>query len=66
MFLGGSLLPDYYTEKINLFVAMGPAANLKHVEVPLFEKLAPFWWELQLLVLEVGAYDTANAGWWTE
>ena len=59
-------MPEYYKEKINLFVAMGPAANLKHVKVPLFEKLAPFWGILQLGVLKEGAYNLANANWWEE
>ena len=31
MFIGASLNPEYYKEKINLFIALAPAASTEHV-----------------------------------
>jgi|LauGreDrversion4_2_1035121.scaffolds.fasta_scaffold395444_2 hypothetical protein len=31
MFLAGSLMPDYFADKINLFVALAPAAATMHM-----------------------------------
>lgn len=60
------MLPEYYTEKVNLFVALGPVANLKNIEVGIYQTLAPFWRELQWLLLEKGLYNDADANWWEE
>ena len=35
MFIGLSLKADYYREKLNLFVALAPVANLSHTTSPL-------------------------------
>ena len=47
-------------------MALAPAANLAHVEVKGIHKLATFWREMQLAVLEMGAYDMFNANWLEE
>jgi pimeloyl-ACP methyl ester carboxylesterase len=31
VFAGASLMPDYYAEKVNLMVALGPVANVNHI-----------------------------------
>ena len=36
MFIAGSLNPNYFKEKLNLVVALAPAANFYHNEVPAF------------------------------
>ena len=41
MFLGASLNPDYFKEKINLFIALAPVANTAGIDAPLGKLLAP-------------------------
>ena len=64
MFMGASLMPEYYTEKVNLYVALAPAVDVNHVEVPFFQKLSKVWRELQLIVLKVGLFDLYDSNWW--
>ena len=59
-------MPDYYTEKVNLFVALAPAASVANVDVPFFQKLAPYWRELQWIVLKEKSFDLFNSNWWEE
>jgi hypothetical protein len=40
MFAGMSLIPDYYANKLNLFVALGPATRLKHTKSKFYRKMA--------------------------
>lgn len=63
MFLGASLDPDYFAEKVNLFVALGPATSLANVKVPVFQRTAASWRQMEYLVLKFGAYNLFNAGW---
>ena len=34
MFLGAALKPDYFKEKVNLFVALAPVASTAHITIP--------------------------------
>ena len=43
MFMGSALMPDYFKEKVNLFVAMGPVTNLYNIEVPAFRAMSSEW-----------------------
>lgn len=36
MFLGASLKPDYYKEKVNLFIALAPVASTANTTSPFF------------------------------
>ena len=40
-FLGASLNPDYFKEKVNLFIALAPVANTSHITSPIAKALAP-------------------------
>ena len=42
MFLGASLQPDYFKEKINLFIALAPVANTATVSSPFAKLFAPY------------------------
>lgn len=42
MFMGASLMPDYFKERVNVFVAMAPPVFLKNVDVP----IANYWKEI--------------------
>ena len=42
MFAGITLLPDFYKENINGFIALGPVTNLQHVNSTLLKKLVDF------------------------
>ena len=66
MFIGGSLLPEYYTAKINLMVGLGPVADTSNVEVPVLRKIASLWRELQVIILRAGLFDLYNSNWWQE
>ena len=66
MLMGASLSPYFFEQHVNLFVALAPAASLKHVEVPVFQKLAKTWRPLQMLTKKYGAFDMFNSNWWEE
>lgn len=34
VFAGASLMPDFYADKLNLFVALAPVASTHNIEVP--------------------------------
>ena len=40
MFLGASLNPEYFNEKVNLFVALGPVTTLNNIQVPALQALS--------------------------
>ena len=63
MFLAASLNPDYFNEKVNLFVALGPVTSLVNIEVPALRWLSNDWREVEYLALKFGAYDLMNFGW---
>ena len=41
MFLGASLNPEYFKEKINLFIALAPVASTANITSPIARALAP-------------------------
>jgi len=66
MLLGASLNPWYFSQTVNLFVALAPVAQLKHIEVPVFQKLAKFWRPIQFAAKKFGVFDMLNENWWEE
>lgn len=66
MFLGSALNPDYFNEKVNLFVALGPVTKLQNIEVPALRDSAAMWPEVEYLALKFGAYNLFDAGWLEE
>ena len=40
MVTGLSMLPDYFREKVNLFVALGPATRLKYTKSEMINSMA--------------------------
>lgn len=45
---------------------MAPVASLKHVEVPVFKKLAKLWRPIQIGAKKYGAFDLFNSNWYEE
>ena len=39
-FVGSSLLPEFFTNKINLYVALAPVARMDHTKVDIFTYLS--------------------------
>ena len=66
MFLGSSLNPEYFAEKVNLFVALGPVTSLNNIKVPALRALSHDWRQVEYLALKFGAYDLLNFGWLEE
>ena len=66
MFLGASLNPEYFNEKVNLFVALGPVTMLNNIEVPALRALSKDWREVEYLALKLKTYDLFNFGWLKE
>ena len=66
MFLGASLNPDYFSEKVNLFVALAPATSMYNSTATPFTSYAKDWPEIEYLTAKLGAYDMFNAGWMEE
>ena len=58
------MLPDYYAEKVNLFVALAPVASLNHTMSTAFIELAKNIDEVEhLLIDEYGMYDMFAPNW---
>ena len=66
MFLGASLDPDYFSKKVNLFVALGPATKMSNVKVDAFKDAAKIWRELEYLTTRFHAYNLFNFNWLEE
>ena len=66
MFLGASLDPEYFSEKVNLFVALGPATKMSNVKVDAFKDAAKIWRELEYLTTHFHAYNLFNFNWLEE
>ena len=56
-FLGASLLPEYYTSKINLFMALAPVASTANIPTPYLRFAAKFIKEIELAVMKLGLYN---------
>lgn len=64
MFIGLSMLPEYYASKVNLFVALAPVARLTNTMSNLFRILASQLNEVtHYLVDELGIYNTFTLSW---
>lgn len=40
MFIGASIMPQYYSRKVNLFVALAPVARISHINVSFLKMMA--------------------------
>jgi len=54
--MGASLIPDYFTEKVNLFVGLAPVASNANVTGPSKES-AKYMKEIELALLEAKIYN---------
>ena len=63
MFLGAALNPEYFEQKVNLFVALGPITVLKNIRVPSLKKMAPKWAPIEFFANKVGAWNLFDANW---
>ena len=54
MFLGASLMPDYFSSKINLFVALAPVANTAFVDATMGVVLAPYISWIEFFMVRLG------------
>ena len=45
-FLGASLLPDYFREKINLSILLAPVAKTTHIPIHSIQDAAPHVYEI--------------------
>jgi len=58
MFIGLSMLPDYYASRLNLFVALAPVARMTNTTSPLVRYLAANRVLVEYLLIDVlGMYD---------
>ena len=56
-FLGASLNPDYFTEKVNLFVGLAPVASTAHIDAWYLVDAANHLRELEFALMEIGMYN---------
>ena len=56
-FMGASLNPDYFTERVNLFVALAPVASTAHIPTPWIRKSAEHIEELELALMAANIYN---------
>jgi len=66
MFIGASLNPDYFNQKVNLFVALGPVTTLHNLKVPQLKAISKDWKEIEYLAYKVGAWNLFDANWFEE
>lgn len=66
MFLGASLDPDYFSKRVNLFVALAPVTSLVNCKVKAFHASANIWRELEYLVHKFRVFDMFNFTWLEE
>ena len=59
-------MPEFYQEKVNLFVALAPVASTHNIEVPALQRLAKYWRIVQFAAIELGVYNIFGANWWEE
>lgn len=64
--MGATLIPEYYTEKLNLFVAEAPIVDLKHSESTLLHLVADFESEIGFWVKLFGIYNIIPPLWLEE
>ena len=61
MFLGASLNPDYFNQKVNLFVALAPVANTATVDGPFLLAIAPYFHTMEFIMVHIlGMYNWFN------
>ena len=71
MFVAASLNPDYFKEKINLFVALAPVGGVAPGAKGIFDSsmslestiIDGYWRELQFLIKKLGVYDLFDFNW---
>ena len=56
-FLGASLLPEYFTAKVNLFVALAPVASTANIPTPWLRESAKFVREIEFALMEANMYN---------
>ena len=56
-FLGASLLPDYFREKINLSILLAPVAKTTHIPINSIQDAAPHVYEIQKALDLIGMYN---------
>lgn len=66
MFLGASIDPEYFSKRVNLFVALAPVTSLVNCKVKAFHQQANFWRELEYLVYRFRVFDMFNFTWLEE
>lgn len=59
-------MPDFYTEKVNLFVALAPVASTHNIEVPSLQKSAKYWRLIQFAAERLGVYNIFGVNWWED
>ena len=67
-FVGASLNPSYFKEKVNLFVGLGPVAAFApdNSNSSIFNKLGLGWRAFEYLANKLGAYNLFNSNWMEE
>ena len=56
MFMGASLNPEYFKEKINLFIALAPVASTANISSKLVQVLAPHIKLIEIVLADVIGY----------
>ena len=56
-FLGASLMPEYFTEKINLSIMLAPVGSTANMEVESFRNAAPHFDSIEKTLLALKMYN---------
>lgn len=58
------MIPDFYKEKVNLFVALAPFATSNHLENGLLKKAAKGWRLVERAFEKAHFYNVLGLNWW--
>ena len=65
MFVGLSEKPDYFKDKVSLFVALGPVSQISHTQADVFRLILPFYDEIANTAWLFGVHEILGANWLT-
>lgn len=63
MFYALSMFPDYFKERLNLFVALAPAVKLMHSKSPLLRFTSKMSQRVEKTFSRYGVYELFGKGW---
>ena len=65
MFVGLSENPEYFKDKVSLFVALGPVSKISHTKAQIFQFAVHFYNEIARTLSVLGIHELLGMNWIT-